>query len=162
MNYYEARQLQSTGKWHYTCLNGDSAWPVGYCSRFMEAKPMFDSEGNRNTDGYYTSQSSIDAHNAKKDKYHGPEGHDTAQEACDCYVEYQLDSLKHFRTTDKTHESDTKHKCEYPGCNNFETGYASISGSMRNWILCDEHNTRECIAEKFLTKGREFSSFGSC
>jgi hypothetical protein len=155
MNYYQARQLEKDGQltgWHYTCMNDGQVWPIGYCSRFLEAKTM-------NEGGFYT-QEGADKHNAKKDKFHGPSVlHATAAEACDCYVDYMLDNLRHFMTKDKTNESDTQHKCQHPGCKSFDTGYAS-SGS-RIWILCDEHNTRDIIATEFLKKGSEFSSFGS-
>lgn len=164
MNYYEARQILKDGKpdgWHYTVMNDGDVWPVGYCGRFIEAKPMFDKDGNRVEGGYFHTQESADAHNAKKDKYHGPTAHASAQEACDCYIEYQLDNLHHAFTKDKTRESDTKHKCEYPGCQSFETGYASIKGSIRDWVLCDEHNNREAIAKELLKKGNTYSSFGS-
>lgn len=31
MNYYDARQLETSGRWHYTCKNDGRIWPVGYC-----------------------------------------------------------------------------------------------------------------------------------
>ena len=31
MNYYAARELEGTGKYHYTCRRDGMVWPVGYC-----------------------------------------------------------------------------------------------------------------------------------
>src|SRR4051812_48360403 len=58
MNYLKARQMQSTGKWHYTCRNDNFVWPQGYCAQ----------EGSA-------------CHST---------GHNTAEEACECYKQYQL------------------------------------------------------------------------
>lgn len=32
MNYYQARQNSSTGKWDFTCMNDGKIWAVGYCA----------------------------------------------------------------------------------------------------------------------------------
>lgn len=33
MNYYQARQRESDGRWAFTCRNDDNIWPVGWCAR---------------------------------------------------------------------------------------------------------------------------------
>lgn len=33
MNYYAARQRKSDSLWHYTCMNDNQIWPVGYCGQ---------------------------------------------------------------------------------------------------------------------------------
>lgn len=79
-------------------------------------------------------------------------GHETEQEARDCYKRYLLDNRLRL-DGDLEH---TQKKCEFAGCDCWTSRYAEVD--MRMFSLCDEHRTRE-VVEKFFSVGESISSY---
>lgn len=157
MNYYEARELQDengkgTGVFHYTCKNDDRIWPVGYCTRYREPQ-----EGDVGYEMW--SEAAKAEYRANKDKYHGPEGHDSKVAACNCYRQYELDRLRFFSEADLNDKPKSLNMCQMPDCENYTASFADIPGSMRHWMLCTDHLNRDAV-EQLWPEGN-FSSFGS-
>jgi hypothetical protein len=139
MNYDQARQREGTKKWDYTRRNDDHIYPLGYCGRYSWAEP-YDP-----TKHYWIDKDHYERLKAEgdlfKDKYHTT-GHDTPEEACECYKEYLLDS-----SLDLNRETaDTQHKCEK--CGAWTTKMAMVD-RWSLYHLCDEHRNRETVAELF-------------
>jgi hypothetical protein len=84
------------------------------------------------------------------------DGHETAEEACDCYKAYLLDIRLHLtRWEHKTEGGEdvlpgVLHICDAPGCTAYTSNHASVGGAGPSWALCDEHLTRE-VVEGLLT-----------
>ncbi len=153
MNYYEARELvdengKGTGQFHYTVRNDDRIYPVGYCSTYMEPSD----------DPYWTEEAKAE-HRSRKDKYHGPKGHDSKIEACNCYREYELDRLRFYDERTLKEKPSRLQLCEIEGCENYTASCANVPGRIRDWMLCTQHLNRESV-EKLYPQS-EFSSFGS-
>jgi len=153
MNYYQARELQDEngkgiGKFHYTVQNDNRIWPVGYCSRYLDPSD----------DPYWTEEAKAE-HRNFKDKYHGPEGHDSKLDACNCYREYELDRLRFYDERTLTQKPSQLQLCQMPDCENYTASCASVPGRMHDWILCTDHLNRESV--EILYPKSEFSSFGS-
>jgi hypothetical protein len=152
MNYYAARQREDDKKWDYTCMNDGRTWPIGYCSRFREAKLM--TEG-----GYFHTQQSADRHNSFKEKY-GPHHHEIKDQAIACYKDYLLDNDLHFwpycELTDEKPMTRTEHRCETEGCESYKTGLCRVD--QRDFHLCNDHQTREVMAT-LLHVGESWSSY---
>lgn len=125
MNYYKPRQRESL-KWDYTCMNDGRVWAVGYCA------------------GNYD-------HTPDEAPYHD-DGHDTVEEACECYKRYQLDN--HLDLDGQM--QGQKRKCAVEGCEEWTQGIVTIEGWQR-FVLCDEHRTRETV-EKLYSVGETWSS----
>lgn len=83
-------------------------------------------------------------------KYH-TNGHDTKEEACECYRQYKLDNhLRFFSQKDTAHRHRTLYACQATsGCSEYTASYASIGGSCQYWILCDVHRNRENVEKLF-------------
>lgn len=109
MRHYCARQQTTTGKWDFCC--GDL--PVGYCRGYASLE----------TDPFVV-------------KYHS-DGHETAEEACDCYLEYLLD-----RECREWESSSEQRKCRECGA---WTAHMVQVGQCWMENLCPEHATRELI-----------------
>lgn len=43
MNYYQARELKKGG-WHFTCMNDNKVWPVGFCTEHEPHKTREEAE----------------------------------------------------------------------------------------------------------------------
>lgn len=130
MRHYAPRKRQTDGKWDYTCRLDDYIYPVGYCNEYREF----------NTDLIHVSESEIKEYAATKDKHH-THGHDTEEEACNCYREYLLDHrLRLGRKWD-----GAQHQCKV--CGEWTQGYAEID--MKTWDLCDQHNNRTEVEKLF-------------
>jgi hypothetical protein len=97
MNYYQARQRNTSLRWDFTCKNDKRIWPVGYCSGKSDGGPY-------------------------DNKYHD-DGHASAEEASECYRQYLLDNRLVF---DEGEGSRTMRVCQYPGCDEFTSGMAEI------------------------------------
>lgn len=123
MRHYAPNQRQNDGKWDYTCSRDGITHPVGYCSPYRE----FD------TNLIHVSESQIQEYAATKDKHHS-HGHDTEEEACECYRQYNLD---HRLRLNRTWQGE-KHECVV--CKEWTQGYAEID--MKTWDLCEQHNNR--------------------
>ena len=115
MNYYTALQRETDSKWDYTRRNDGVIHAIGYCSG-----------GDRH------------------EKCHEG-GHETKEEAQDCYKEYLLDNELRL----EGHElANSKRLCECDGCVVWTSKMAPISPT-RSFVLCDEHRTREVVSGLF-------------
>ena len=137
MNYYETKQ-RTDGKWDYTCNNR----PTGYCCEF---KP-FDEGFVKN---YHVSEAEVEKHNRFAHKYHS-HGHDTEQEACECYKEYQLDHKLRFSKS----ESEQR-KCKV--CGEWTQNFAEVD--CRLITLCDKHNNREEVSKLYEASNWSMASW---
>lgn len=72
-------------------------------------------------------------------------GHATPEEACDHYKAYQLDH--ELRLDNKL--ADQQRPCEV--CGAWTQGCAQIGG-YTTYVLCDEHRTREAVAERYTVR----------
>jgi hypothetical protein len=149
MNYYDARQRQSDGKWDYSVMNDGHVHPAGYCSTW----PVKNCEKNETV--VWLPKEEWDKHRkeifAKQEKYHD-HGHATHEEACECYRQYLLDSSLRFHEPEK--ELDTQYKCEI--CGAWTQCYAIVE--MSQWNLCKEHLNRESVEKLFGPIGSIMSS----
>ena len=150
MNYYAARQGDDDKKWDYTCMNDGRMWPIGYCSRFLEAE----------VGGFAgCTQERADRHNNFREKY-GRHNHETKEEAFECYKQYVLDNLVRFWPYREPKEEKpmtrTEHLCQAEGCESYKAGLARME--QRNFFLCDEHQTR-AVVSSLLHIGESWSSY---
>ena len=139
MNYYEPKQRQSDGKWDYT----RNSHPAGYCHAFKELEKEF-------IESYNISDLEVENHNKFADKYHS-DGHDTEEEACKCYKEYQLDHQLQLDHEDK----NQKHKCKI--CEDWTTKFALVDNSL--YHLCDKHRNREEVEKIYEASKFSMSSW---
>lgn len=72
---------------------------------------------------------------------HGP--HETEDDARRCYRDYELSQVELDRTT-----LGSWNPCEKDGCETL-TNRAATQGAWHLWRLCDEHRTREVVAELY-------------
>jgi len=138
MNYYEPKQRKSDGRWDYTRNNH----PTGYCHAFRE----FDKEFVEN---FHISASEVEKHNSFANKYHA-DGHESADEACECYKQYQLDHQLQLDHEDPNEQR----KCQV--CGEWTTKFATLDYSI--FQLCDEHRTREEVEKLYSAPSWSMSS----
>ncbi len=131
MNYYTAKQRTSDGLWEYTVNNR----PTGYCREYI------DPDSYQDWIREHMLESEIEKIRSFKDKYHIC-GHNTEQEACECYKEYVLDH--HLMLNRK--DISCQRRCVK--CNEWTQGLAYV-GQYSLWFLCDKHQTREIVAELY-------------
>lgn len=81
-------------------------------------------------------------------------GHATKEGACEHYKQYQMARLRFQRHIGEW----PKHKCEAPDCNSEGSNLADMPGSMRCWILCDQHANAETVGSLFSV-GKSASSY---
>lgn len=135
MNYSDARQRQSDGRWDYT-TNGH---PVGYCREWRDWDEVTRA----------LSPAAYAQYVADKDKYHS-HGHATEDEARECYRDYILDHQLRLNLVN----SGTQSKCEI--CGEWTQKYAMLPFQI--FKLCDLHNNREEVEKLFGTVGQIISS----
>jgi hypothetical protein len=141
MNHYAARQRESDKRWDYTCRNNSRFWAVGYCAGWREPQPdVLPKDQIRQW---------IDEMTPHRGKFH-TDGHETPEEACDCYRRYMLD----FSMRLDGEWSDAQHK--FKVCGAWTNGYAQVASST--WTLCDEHRTREQVETLYGPMGEIWSS----
>lgn len=142
MRHYSARKRQSDGRWDYACCGV----AVGYCRGYAPYGDDIAAMLGRDT---------VDCLNAemeqRKDLYH-TSGHETKQEACDCYKRYQLDH--ELRLHPKQENPSELVKCRV--CSEFCSGYAMI-GAYTMIPLCESHCTREEV-ENLYSVGESWES----
>src|SRR5437879_128061 len=78
-------------------------------------------------------------------------GHQTQEEAYECYKKYELDHHLHL----DVESHDTQHKCEI--CEGWTQKGAEV-GHGRLWWLCDAHRNRETV-EGLFGVGYTISSY---
>lgn len=133
MKHYQPRQRLSDGRWDYCCED----MPTGYCCVFFDWRetPALASMDFADDDP------KVLAMIATRDKHH-TNGHETAEEACECYRQYLLDHRLHVMTTDESRP------CEE--CGELTNQVVEIVNFQ--WLnLCPEHGSRE-FAEKFARR----------
>lgn len=135
MNHYSARQRKD-GRYDYTRANKRlGIFPVGYCAGFLEPEE-FERVGIHLPDRDKELQEKF------RDKYH-KDGHETADEACECYRQYLIDHESRFLK-----HSDELRKCEI--CGEW-TDTMVMVGQSRMYELCENHQDDESI-EKVMPK----------
>lgn len=142
MNHKCARQRQADGRWDYT-YNGA---PWGYC---REYQPLKD-------DGSILPAEMARRENEKMQPLVGnfhTDGHATKQEACDCYKRYQLDTSLRLQPSEPENATQ-QHKCQV--CQKWTACHASV-GAYQLFVLCPEHQTRECV-ESLYRVGESWES----
>lgn len=151
MNYYEALQRQTDKRWDYTRRNDGHVIPVGYCRGWDEStrEELVEQHGTDRGEMFHQAQEERRVH---QDRYHD-DGHETAEEACECYKRYLLDNRVNFEfgTTE-----DTQHRCEVEGCENWTQKVAMVD--HRTYNLCDEHRNMEAL-EGLVVVGSSVSSY---
>lgn len=88
MNYAQARQRQTDGRWDWSVRNDDLTWPAGYCAGWKDWTP----EG-AHVIGVRVEQLRADQESKSglfRAKYH-TDGHTTKEEAERCWWEYEID-----------------------------------------------------------------------
>lgn len=142
MRHSLALQRKSDGRWDYT-TNG---CPTGYC---LEYVPLNES------DGVFSPEMAI-AHNKKMlpliGNYH-TDGHATEQEACDCFKKYMLDTQLRLNPAEPPN-AEQQNRCGV--CRKFTACYAYV-GPYAAFVLCPEHQTRECV-ESLYNVGESWES----
>lgn len=148
MNHYKAAQRLSDNRWEYVCFNDGRAYKTGYCAGWREVTDAEEAQipGLR---------ADVEKRRPNQDKYH-THGHDTAEEACECYRQYLLDNTLRLRPAPETPK--TLHRCECPECAEYTAGQASV-GDMNIWNLCDGHRTREVVEQLMPAVGECWSSY---
>jgi hypothetical protein len=134
MQHYSARQREKDLRWDYTV--GSS--PVGYCLAYQDTDEM----------GVPMNPNRAEVMRQFKDKHH-THGHETAEEACECYKQYLLDQ--------RTRHSDMSNqmlRCEI--CGEF-TQHVVYIGAYEIHKLCVTHATREFL-EQVVTVGESWES----
>lgn len=126
MNYYKSRQRDSDGKWDFTKMNDGVTYGVGYCCEFQEFTPDM-----------HVSEAEQEKHQSMSHKYH-TDGHETEEEACECYRQYVLD---HRLSLGRTMSSQ-KQKCRI--CGEWTQHFAEVY-LADIFVLCSEHNNRESV-----------------
>lgn len=130
MNYFGPRQRESDNRWDYTCRNDNWIYPTGYCHKFI---PL-------NGGLMHVSEEQVVEHERFRDKYHTT-GHDTPDEACECYKQYMIDQRFHIGKFE-----DSQHKCQV--CGEWTQQYIQIGG-YQTFDLCDKHANREEVEKLF-------------
>jgi hypothetical protein len=140
MNYYEPLQRQTDRRWDYTQRRDGRTWPVGYCRGWDEStrEALVEQYGEDRGEMFHQAQEERRPH---RDRYH-EEGHETSEEACECYKRYLLDNRVNleFGTSE-----DTQHRCEYDGCETWTQKLAMVD--HRSYHLCDDHRNVESLRE---------------
>lgn len=151
MNYYAARQRADTLRWDYTRRNDNHIHAIGYCRGWEEPdEEALVAQFGEHT-GKMISQAREDAR-PYKDRYHTG-GHETKEEACECYKRYLLDQRVRL---DAGETKDTQHRCEVDGCEAWTQKQASVD--HRTFLLCDDHRNMETL-EKLFNVGEMWSSY---
>lgn len=144
MNYYAARQREKDKRWDFTVMNDKRIRPVGYCRPY---EPLSSS---------LMPQQVVEQHNSEygrfQKKYHD-DGHATAEEACNCYREYELDNHLRFGKISLDEAKSKRQALEYCEaiaghgiCGEVTASAAWIAGSISSrWNLCWQHLNRESV-----------------
>ena len=140
MNYYEARQRQNDKRWDFTKMNDGQVMAVGYCRKWSEWPNEFKEKHKKSWEEY----------EARKDEHHA-DGHETREEAGECYKRYLLDTSLMFNEM-----TDQQRKCVV--CEAWTSWYADVNhGAIYN--LCDKHRNREEVEKLFAAPYQITSSY---
>lgn len=89
------------------------------------------------------------------ESYHG-DGHETEEQALECYKRYQLDNALRFTPEDMDRGSQF-HRCQAEGCKQITNGSAWI-GSYTHFSLCRDHQTREDVSNIYTVPAQSWQS----
>lgn len=151
MNYRNASQRASDKRWDYTLTNDGRTRPIGYCVGLERALKIANVPlHGEAVDPPVTAETLPHA-----DRYHA-DGHETAEEACSCYAEYQVDHHAKFRIDDseRTGKSDCA-ECGGLTRDSVEVGF----GVPRRVPLCREHHHDRETVLKLHKVGSSASSY---
>ncbi len=124
------------GRFDFTSELDGYIRPVGYCAGY---------ETIAVDESIITPQEWIDKNEKYKDNFH-THGHNTEEEAAECYRKYQLD----FSLVLNNPPSSNYRKCKV--CEKLTNNVARLG--MKHWYLCEEHNTREEIEKLYNISGK--------
>lgn len=145
MNHYEPLQRKPDGRWDYTRRNDDDVQAVGYCRPFVawskETAATFGVPFGSN----WMAKAASFAH-----KHHST-GHDTAQEAAECYAEYLLDHSAQYLCS----YVNEQRPCLY--CKKYSEFYATVK--QETFDLCLEHNNSIYLRSYFEPPMEMVSSY---
>ncbi len=150
MNYYEARQRKSDGRWDFTVMNNGNVRSTGYCTPWerIEAARRRAAEMGINPNAHRDHL--IDQH---KHHFHG-DGHATPEEAAECYKRYVLDLRTSYHCGGN---ATTMHVCQHEGCDEITSLGALVD--QRLFWLCDAHRNREGLELLFNPPFKIVSSY---
>jgi hypothetical protein len=131
MRYFAPRQRRKDNKWDYTCLHDDYVFPVGYCRAWQPPSSFLF--------GVTEAERLNDKEQPFVHKYHS-HGHDSAEEAYDCYKQYILDHDLVITT-----DGDSKRRCVV--CGIWTQTRAEIDSYM--YVLCEQHANSQEVAKLF-------------
>jgi hypothetical protein len=147
MNYYDARKRQDNQRWEYTSANRRlGTHPVGYCAAWAACEcamraPAYRADPDCEICGGEGRVANPD--------YCG--GHDTAEEARECFTRYLLDGAR---------EEDYG---DWTGCEVCDTptkkGMTTRPPLGNGHALCDEHRTPDQLRELTSTVGQITASY---
>lgn len=142
MRHLSALKRVSDGRWDYT-TNGH---PTGYCREYAPIKEYGSGVNPEAARGYNQNMLPF------VKNFH-TDGHETEQEACDCYRKYILDTSLRL-TPEEPVNASQQTRCRI--CNKF-TACHSYVGAYNLFVLCPEHQTRECV-ESLYSVGESWES----
>lgn len=134
VNYYRALKRKSDGKYEFTCRNDNHIWAIGYCGGWKE----YAEEDFTRVTGL---KEWVGRNVHLKDKFH-TSGHNTIEEAVECYRQYALDVYLVLPVKD-----EAGGKCVL--CNESTQLAAEIPPLYRFWYLCPKHLTRQQVEKLF-------------
>lgn len=148
MIYYNAR-LRLDGKWDYTYKHDDAILPAGYCVPYEWIDPYRTDKPHL----VYMSDQEKQNIRANREKYHDT-GHDTKEEACNCYKNYLLDNRTEYIIDPEQITEVHMYQCAV--CKKLTSGYVTVEGYHR-FVLCKEHNNRQSM-EILFSVGESWQS----
>lgn len=138
MQHKKALQRESDKRWDYTVQWGDRITPIGYCRPFKDPDEM----------GVPMNPDTAATIRQFKDKHHS-HGHETAEEACNCYKEYLLDQrLRHGELDNQMV------RCQV--CGEWTQHVIYLDGYV-SYKVCEKHATREEL-EKLVSVWESWES----
>jgi hypothetical protein len=149
MQHYTPRK-RLDGRYDYTAASGQMIWPVGYCHPYKPWQPE-DLRWLGDPEEREAEALRLELKQAPWCfKYHGT-GHETPEEAVECYRQYLLD--QELRFYQDSPEADTQHRCAE--CQAWTSGWAEVGYGIGRLIhLCADHRVR-WAAEKHYARSRE-------
>lgn len=130
---YMPRQRKSDMRYDYTVSSDEEGWayPTGYCGGWRDPEEYNKKYGAMG--GF--SASEIEKTRAHRQNFH-EDGHATAEEAEECYLNYQLDFDVRWS------EVEPSRKCAVAECAELATWVARMEPFHR-FFFCPAHQTRD-------------------
>jgi hypothetical protein len=150
MNYYQARQRKISKRWDYTVMNDGHIRPLGYCIPWDRLERAF-------KDAPFDADADLRHLAEFKDEYHD-DGHETEEEAEECYKNYLLDHRLKFMEVGPA-EGYTRLP-EFPclECAAPTAVICEVDG-RRVGALCGDHQTKDVVSKHFKAPKQTISSY---